>query len=58
MRRSRPCLLRLLIQNRKNGPNRLQRGDFIMSGGEGGHIFVHPSYQGHYSKAEFAVYVY
>ena len=32
MRRSRPCLLRLLIQNRKNGPNRLQRGDFIARG--------------------------
>ena len=31
MRRSKPCLPRLLIQNRKNGPNRLQRGVFIAS---------------------------
>ena len=26
MRRSKPCFPRLLIQNRKSGPNRLQRG--------------------------------
>ena len=32
MRRSKPCLLRLLIRNRKSGPNRLQSGDFIASG--------------------------
>ena len=28
MKRSRPCLLRLLIQNRKNEPNRLQKRGF------------------------------
>ena len=33
MRRSKPCFPRLLIQNRKSGPNRLQNGVFIASGG-------------------------
>ena len=35
----------------------LEAGISLQEGGEGGHILVHPSYQGYYSRAEFAVYL-